>query len=111
MATATKKKQHRDAAELAYRHGVIYLAAERMEEALSHLRRATDLDPLHADAFHALGMAMETLGNPLEALGFYGAALAAKPNHGPALEAKSGLQQELSLAQMLRAQTFTSSLA
>lgn len=48
--------------------GVILMALGRNEEALIPLRRATQLDPTHADAHYNMGEAYQFLGQKAEAI-------------------------------------------
>lgn len=72
--------------------------------AASALRTAIQLDPSLVGAHNDLGVLMETLGNPSEALRCYRMALAANPRHPEAqcnlrsLLLQLGLAHELSRA-------------
>lgn len=55
--------------------GVILLALGRTEEAVIPLKRATELDPSHADAHYNLGEAYQQLGDKEAAVGAFRTAV------------------------------------
>lgn len=94
-----------------YRAGVAALQREKVEDAVQHLRRAVELDPLLEDAWNDLGVVMEAIGNPREALRCYRQSLSVCPEQPEALDNLSKLLVQLDLAQALRRYASTSSAA
>ena len=97
-------------AEHYRRHGVFLFEAGRLESAVIALRYSLELKPDSSDAWNDMGVVMEALGNPHEAVRCYKQAIAVEPVQ---IEAQSNLQMlmlQLSMAQAL-SQTLTSSLA
>lgn len=56
----------------------------RLQEAVTHARRAAGIDPSRPEAFNLLGAYCEARGEPLEAQRYYRAALELDPSYGPA---------------------------
>jgi tetratricopeptide (TPR) repeat protein len=65
----------RDGALLRYSLGNEYLKLERHADAVTHLRRAVELDPGYTAAWKALGRALAADGHPDEALMAYRAGI------------------------------------
>lgn len=91
--------------------GLGYLESGEPEKAVVALRGALELDPGMADAWNDLGVVMEALGNPYEALRCYRRTLNAAPLHAEARSNLTLLTLQMGMAQALRRQAFTSSLA
>jgi Flp pilus assembly protein TadD len=70
-------------------------------QAASSLRTAIQLEPSLGGAHNDLGVLMEALGNPSEALGCYRMALAADPGHAEARRNLGSLMVQLDLARAL----------
>ena len=65
-------------------------------------------DPNHGAAWNDLGMVMEALGNPLEAIACYRRAIAAGPGGSEARQNLKMLAMSLHMASALQRQAFTS---
>jgi Flp pilus assembly protein TadD len=96
------------AGELLYAQGIAALEAERLEDAVEAFRNLLDCQPDHADAWDSLGLIMEALGNPGEALRCYRRALEANPRHAGARSNLKTLAVNLELAARVRRQAYTS---
>jgi Flp pilus assembly protein TadD len=96
------------AGDLLYAQGVAALEADRLEDAVEAFRSLVDCQPDHADAWDDLGVIMEALGNPGEALRCYRRALDANPEHAGARSNLMTLALNLELAARVRRQAFTS---
>ena len=97
-------------AEHYRRQGVLLFQDGRLEDAVAALRYALALQPDSSDTWNDMGVVMEALGNPHEAIRCYKRAIAAEPVQ---IEAQANLRMlmlQLSMAQAL-SQTLTSSLA
>ena len=92
----------RKRAESLWRSGVELIVGDRYAEAASLLREAVLLDPYLAAAHNDLGVLMESLGNPHEALRCYSAAMAADPHHREARRNLAALALQLDLTRALR---------
>jgi len=82
--------------------GVELILRNLYPEAASLLREAVLLDPHLASAHNDLGVLMESLGNPHEALHCYHAALVADPKHREAKRNLASLALQLDLTRALR---------
>jgi tetratricopeptide (TPR) repeat protein len=69
-----------DDASTVFALGTALWPAGQREEALRHLERAVQLDPLHVDGRNNLGNALLELGRYQEAIAHYRVALALRPN-------------------------------
>lgn len=91
--------------------GVDALGKDRLEDAVRALRLAVELDPdLHV-AWNDLGVVMEALGNPCEAVRCYRRALG---THAGFVEARTNLGMlmlQMELTQVMRRQGLTSRAA
>ena len=102
---------HRDSldprrrAQSLWRSGVELIVGNLYQEAASLLREAVLLDPHLAAAHNDLGVLMESLGNPHEALHCYHAALVADPRHREAQRNLVTLALQLDLKRALRHRT------
>lgn len=96
--------------DLHYRNGLAALAAQRMEDAVSELREAVRLNPAMSAGWNDLGVVMEALGNPTDAMHCYGRAIEADPTHDEARENLASLTMQIDLAKALRRQAFNMSL-
>lgn len=94
-----------------HRLGIEALEAQRYEDAVQALRRAVELNPNLGDVWNDLGVVMEALGNPREAVACYRRALAVQPAQVDAHSNLGLLMLQLTLAGALRRQTFRSSAA
>lgn len=98
-------------AENLRRLGLAAFEAEQLEEAVRTLRRALAVDPNFDAAWNDLGVVMEALGNPHEALSCYRRALCLDHMGVEARENLDALLTELNLAHEVdrqgRAQAFT----
>ena len=63
--------QGRDSALLRYSLGQEYLAGADLEQAISHLRQAIEMDPGYSAAYKTLGKAYSAAGNPEAAMQTY----------------------------------------
>jgi len=68
-------------------HHLLALAAleeDRIEDAVAHLRHSLSANPQRAEAWNDLGVVMESLDNPHEALRCYRQSLCLRPGLGDA---------------------------
>lgn len=79
-----------------------------MEDAVSALRMAVECDPSLERAWNDLGVVMEALGNPHEAMKCYRHALEVKPSQTEAQSNLGMLILQMQLAQAERRQAFMS---
>jgi Flp pilus assembly protein TadD len=63
---------------------VVLGSRHQLGEAVLHLRRAVDINPLDADVQNNLGVALSVLGKREEALIHFREALKLRPDHGGA---------------------------
>ena len=98
-------------ARLMHRQGVVALEEQRMEDAVLAFRQAVELDPNFVCAWNDLGVVMEALGNPMEALRCYRQALSVQPEQSEAKSNLGMLMLQLDLVHALHRQAFTSSAA
>lgn len=98
-------------AESLRRLGLAAFEEERLEEAVHSLRQAIAADPQMDSAWNDLGVVMEALGNPFEALSCYRRALCLDHTATEARENLDALLTELDLVREVdrlgRAQAFT----
>lgn len=94
-----------------HRHGVLALQDQRMEDAVLALRQAVELDPAFVSAWNDLGVVMEALGNPTEAVRCYRRALTVQPEQSEAKSNLGMLLLQMDLVHALHRQAFTSSAA
>jgi len=88
-------------AEALWRAGVERLAEDCVPEAVAIFRECTAAYPAFAPAHNDLGVLMEALGNPVQALACYRAALAADPCHRQARHNLASLSIEIDLERAL----------
>jgi Flp pilus assembly protein TadD len=91
-----------------YAAGLAAIEQDRLEDAVETFRLLLDSEPNHADGWNDLGVIMEALGNPGEALKCYRNALEADPGHAGARANLKTLAMNLELAARVRRQAFTS---
>ncbi len=72
----------RDGALLRFSLGMEYLKLENSEKATGYLRQAVARDPAYSAAWRALGKALESSGQPGEALAAYRDGIAAAQKKG-----------------------------
>jgi len=94
-----------------HRTGIEQLEAGQMEEAVKALRCAAELNPHAWQFWNDLGVAMEVLGNPHDAIRCYRRALVEEPSQIEARGNLGALLVEVGMAQALRHYAFTSSMA
>jgi len=100
----------RDASQF-HRQGVAALEEQRMEDAVYALRQAVALEPRLVSAWNDLGVVMEALGNPIEAVRCYRRALSVQPEQSEAKSNLGMLLLQMDLVHALHRQAFTSSAA
>ena len=83
------------------------LAEQRLEDAVIALRQAVEMDPCLEWAWNDLGVVMEALGNPREAMRCYRQALRVQPSHREAFSNLGLLTLQMDFAQALRHQALT----
>ena len=101
MANRSSFDQRKKAQSL-WRSGVELILGNQIQEAAALLREAVLLDPHLAAAHHDLGVLMESLGNPHEALACYHAALTADSEYLEAQRSLAALALHLDLARASR---------
>lgn len=107
---ARPRPRNRRAQEF-YEAGVEQMGQQRWEEAVVLLRAALGLDPRHSSAANDLGVLMEALGNPSEALCYYRSAAEADPEHTEAQINLAALQMQMEMARALARQPWNVNLA
>jgi Flp pilus assembly protein TadD len=93
-------------AERAQQLGVEALIEGRLEEAVFLLRQAVTADPGFGRAWNDLGVVMEALGNPHEAMRCYGRAVTAPATCREARSNLGMLTLQMSLADSLARQAY-----
>ncbi len=91
--------------------GIELLESGHLEDAVLALRLAVELNPHSSESWNDLGVVMEALGNPREAMHCYQRALSVKPSHIEARTNLGCLMLEVSMAQALRHSAFPSAVA
>ncbi len=91
-----------------HRRGVQAWFSNRPEDAIRALRVAVELDPRLVAAWNDLGVFMEVLGNPSEAMICYRRALEARPDSPEATSNLGHLLLQMDLAGALQRQALTS---
>jgi Flp pilus assembly protein TadD len=91
-----------------YAASVAAIEQDRLEDAVETLRLLLEAAPGHSDAWNNLGVVMEALGNPGEALRCYRSALEADAGHAEARSNHTSLALNLALAAETRRQAFNS---
>lgn len=94
-------------------HGQALRALEelRMHDAVRHLRAAVLLAPRKAVYWNDLGVVLEALGHPTEALRCYRTALDRENGHREARENYDLLRKQLAMVRALAPQSRTSTMA
>ena len=87
------------------------LEAGRLEDAVRIMRCAVECNPASAPAWNDMGILLEAMGNPMEAVRCYRRALRVEPHHREARQTLGLLTLELNMAQELHRQALTSSMA
>jgi len=77
----TALREDSDNAQAHYNLGMAYKELDRLNDAASHFRRATELTPQNAEAHNALGSVLRAQGRPDQAVACYEKALALQPAH------------------------------
>lgn len=98
-------------AKLWHQAGIAALASDRLEDAVRSFRRAVELNPRLEAGWNDLGVVMEALGNPAEALNCYRKVLDLRPDHAQARENLGMLCFQMKAATMLNRQAFSASFA
>ncbi len=91
--------------------GVVALEEQRLEDAVLAFRQAVEMDPAFVNAWNDLGVVMEALGNPMEAVRCYRQALSVQPEQNEAKSNLGMLLLQMDLVHALHRQAFTSSAA
>jgi Flp pilus assembly protein TadD len=87
------------------------LRTGNLDGAVAALRYALDLQPRCHKSWNDLGVVMEALGNPEEALRCYKRSLALQPAHPESRSNLALLSLQLAMCQAMGRQAFTSSMA
>lgn len=90
--------------EFHHQKGLAAIEAELLQDAVFEFREALRLDPGSAKTWNDLGVVMEALGNPSDAIQCYGRAIQADPEHEEALMNLTGLRLQIDMARALRRQ-------
>lgn len=99
---------HRSRLAAEYRaRGLAAFKAGQIGQAVIALRCAAELNPRCDRTWNDLGVAMEALGNPRDALDCYRQALTAQPQQPEARANLNLLLLQMGLAQALQHQSFT----
>lgn len=109
MSEARNNRVH--AAEACRHRALELLDAGQIEETVMILRCAVECNPRNSRAWNDLGVVMETLGNPMEAVRCYRRCIALEPGRSEARQDLGMLLLQMGMAQALQRQAFTSSLA
>lgn len=104
MAEWTLFESQRTTAHEYHRRGVAALEQQRLEDAVVALRHAVEINPHLGRAWNDLGVVMEALGNPREAIRCYRQALAVQPDNPEARSNLGLLMLQMNLAHSLRRQ-------
>lgn len=99
------------AAEECRMRALELLDAGRVGEALAGLRLAVEHNPRNFKAWNDLGVVLETVGNPLDAVRCYRRSVALEPGRTEARQNLGMLLLQIGLAQALERQALTSSMA
>ena len=111
MSNSQRFHSFERSARQMHREGVMALEEQRMEDAVLSLRQAVELDPSFVSAWNDLGVVMEALGNPTEAVRCYRQALSVQPEQDEAKSNLGMLLLQMDLVHALHRQAFTSSAA
>ncbi len=76
-------------ADACYGLGLIELCQNNLDNADAYFGKATQLDPMHADAYYQQAKIADLRGDPVTAMLYLKSALAQKPGHVMAAEALS----------------------
>jgi Flp pilus assembly protein TadD len=98
-------------AKLWHQAGLNALASDRLEDAVRSFRQAVQLNPRNDSAWNDLGVVMEALGNPMEAMGCYKQVLAHHPDHAQARANLGMLWVQVKMAGVLSRQAFSANAA
>ncbi len=74
-------------ADACYGLGLIELCQNNLENSEAYFRKATVLDPAHADSYYQLAKIADSRGDPVTAMLYFKSAIAQKPGHVMAMEA------------------------
>ncbi len=102
MADVSENSLGRLTAQDYHRMGVRALEAQRLEDAVIALRHAVELNPHMGRTWNDLGVVMEALGNPREAIRCYRQALAVQPDNQDAQGNLGMLMLQMNMAHTLR---------
>ncbi len=86
------------------------LAQDRLEDTVRAFRLAVSLNPRYEAAWNDLGVVMEALGNPIEAMNCYRRVLEVRPDHRQARENLGMLWFQVRAASVLSRQAFSASM-
>jgi Flp pilus assembly protein TadD len=104
-------REEEQRADRLYKQGVKALEKSQLEVAVRCLRQAVQVNPYHASAWNDLGIVMEALGNPMEALRCYRTAIDRNSGHVEARSNYGMLWLNLDMANALSRHAFASSVA
>ncbi len=98
-------------AKLWHQAGINALASDRLEDAVRSFRRAVELNCRCEAAWNDLGVVMEALGNPMEAIRCYRKVLNLRPDHAQARANLGMLWLQVGMVGALSRQAFSASAA
>lgn len=98
-------------AQALHREALLALEQSRIHDAVRHLRSAVLMAPRRALFWNDLGVVLEALGHPTEALRCYRTALDRDSEHAEARENYELLRRQLAMVRVLHAQSWTSTMA
>lgn len=107
MAHVSDTNPSRLTAQQYHRIGVQALEDQRLEDAVLALRHAVELNPLMGRTWNDLGVVMEALGNPREAVRCYRQALAVQADNQDAHSNLTMLMLQMNMAHTLRYQAMS----